>query len=272
MYKHPTLVQPRDPDPPPLHECQRLPLEGAVNFRDLGGYHTVDGRRLKRGRIFRSDHLSCLTPTDLSLLTRMRFKLVCDFRTVREEKNAPDLLPRDGSIRRVHLPVEVPGFDPALALDRVKAGETHWLRMEFFVDLYRRYLDEFAPVWGEVLGLAADPAHHPLVFHCTGGKDRTGICAALILLLLGVSEETVLLDHDLSNACNAPRLTPIYARFAALGVGAERVAPFLQAPAEPLAAMLRHLRQGYGSIEGYLLTKAGLQASTLKSLRTLLLA
>lgn len=265
-------MQSKAPNYRPHFGGQRLPLEGAVNFRDLGGYPTLDGRRLQPGRVFRSDHLSRLTPGDHALLSRMRFKLVCDFRSVREERDAPDRLPTDGSIRRLHLPVEVAGFDPATAYERVKAGDTQWLSMDFFIDLYRRYLDEFAPVWGEVLRLAADPVHHPLVFHCTGGKDRTGICAALLLLALGVSEETIHHDHDLSNACNTPRLAPLYASFAALGVGPERIAPFLQATAEPLAAMLQHLGQAHGSVDGYLQRRAGLTESTLRALRANLLA
>jgi protein-tyrosine phosphatase len=202
----------------------------------------------------------------------MGFKVACDFRTMLEERDAPDQLPGDGSILYRHLPVAVAGFDPALVFERLRAGDASWLSMDFFIELYRRYLDEFAPVWGEVIRLAADPAHHPMVFHCTGGKDRTGICAALILLILGVSEEQIHRDHDLSNRCNAPRLAPLYASFAALGVEAEQVAPFLQAPAAPLTAMLDHLRRTYGTVEGYLYNQAGVTLSTVERLRANLLA
>jgi protein-tyrosine phosphatase len=249
----------------------RLPLEGAVNFRDLGGYPTSDGRRLRKGMVFRSDHLSRLTPRDHQLLSRLRFKLVCDFRTVQEQRLAPDRLPEDGSCRLFHLPVQVSGFDPATVMDRLRAGDASWLTMDFMVELYRRYLDEFGPVWGQVLRLAAAPENLPLVFHCTGGKDRTGICAALLLLVLGVPEETVLHDHDRSNACNAERLPSIYAQFSALGITPQQSASYLQAPAEPLLAMLEHLRHAYGSADQYLRTKAGLTEGTLKILRARLL-
>ncbi len=257
-----TAVSPND---------QRLLLSGAVNFRDLGGYKTADYRRLKRGLVFRSDHLSRLSAGDQQLLRDLRFKVVCDLRTVREQQKAPDLLPEDGSIRLLSLPVQVKGFEPTTVMDRLRAGDDSWLSMDFFIELYKRYLDDFGPVWGKVLGLLTSSHNLPLVFHCTGGKDRTGICAALLLKVLGVQEETIFVDHDLSNVCNAERLQPIYARFAALGVGPKKAAPYLQAPREPLAAMFDHLKQNYGSIEDYLLTKAGLDRKTIEALQTGLL-
>lgn len=256
---------------PPSSDDRRLLLFGAVNFRDLGDYPTVDLRRVRRGLVFRSDHLSRLTADDQQMLHDLRFKMVCDLRTVREQQRAPDRLPPDGSIRLLSLPVQAEGFDPATAMDRLKAGDDAWLSMDFFIDLFRQYLDDFGPVWGRVIGLIASPSNLPLVFHCTGGKDRTGICAALLLMVLGVQEDSILSDHDLSNACNAERLQSIYAGFAALGIGPERAAPYLQAPREPLVALLEHLKKTYGSIEDYLMKKAGLDRKTLRALRTGLL-
>jgi protein-tyrosine phosphatase len=250
---------------------QRLPLAGAVNFRDLGGCLTADGRSVKRGLVFRSDHLSLLTTNDQHILRRLRLKVVCDFRTVREQRMAPDRLLPDGSIRLLSLPVQVEGFDPATAMDRLRANDRAWLAMDFFVELYRRFLDDFGPVWGKVLRLAASADNLPLVFHCTGGKDRTGICAALLLMALGVPEEAIFAGHDHSNICNAERLQSIYTEFAALGIGPEKAAPYLQAPVEPLAAMLTHLHTKYGTVEDYLRYKAGLDAATLAALQSGLL-
>jgi protein-tyrosine phosphatase len=250
---------------------QRLPLAGAVNFRDLGGYPAAGGRCVKRGLVFRSDHLSRLTKADQQILQRHRFKVVCDFRTVREQQMAPDHLLPDGSIRLVSLPVQAVGFDPATVMDRLRANDSAWLSMDFFSELYRRFLDDFGPVWGKVLRLVASSDNLPLVFHCTGGKDRTGICAALLLMALGVPEEAVFSGHDRSNHCNAERLQSIYAEFAALGIGPEKAAPYLQAPAEPLAAMLAHLHKTYGTVEEYLRNKAGLDEATLAALQSGLL-
>jgi protein-tyrosine phosphatase len=255
----------------PFPGDRRLPLTGATNFRDLGCYPTTEFRRVKKGLVFRSDHLSRLTAGDQQMLESLRFKLVCDLRTVREQQQAPDLLPVSDTMRLLSLPIEAKGFDPSTAIDRLQKGDDSWLAMDFFIELYRRYLDDFGPVWGKVLSLAASPSNLPLVFHCTGGKDRTGICAALLLKVLGVEEENIFLDHDLSNTCNAERLKPIYAKFAALGVGPEKAALYLQAPAEPLIAMFEHLKKKYGTTEDYLIRKAGLQQTTLMALRAGLL-
>ncbi len=254
------------------HPCpQRLPLSGAVNFRDLGGYRTIHKRQVKRGLVFRSDHLSRLTAEDQAMLQRLRFKVVCDLRTLQEQQQHPDLLPDDGSIRHLLLPVQAANFDPALAMARLRSGESDWLSLDFFISLYRQYLEDFGPTWGQILRLIAVPANLPLVFHCTGGKDRTGICATLLLLTLGVREEDIFRDHDLSNLCNAERLRPIYAGYAELGITPERAAPYLQAPREPLATMLAYLHQSYGTVDQYLLTKAGLDETTLAALRSNLL-
>ena len=247
-----------------------LPLQGAVNFRDLGGNETTELRCVKRGLVFRSDHLSRLSDGDQRILQRLGFKVVCDLRSSREQQRAPDRLPSNDSIRLLLLPVQDSIFDPATALERLKAGDDAWLSMDFLVGLYRRYLDEFGPVWGKVLGLAASVHNLPLVFHCTGGKDRTGICAALLLLALGVSEERILSDHVLSDACNGERLRPLYATFARLGVEPEKAAYHLSAPEEPLVGLFHHLKKRYGSIEDYLLGTAKMDRSVLKGLRSLL--
>jgi len=258
-------------DVPVLVDGRRLALSQAVNFRDIGGYHTIDSLTVSKGLVYRSDHLSRLTVEDQQLLQQLEIKVVCDLRTTREQKKSPDLLPTDGSIRLQSLPVEANNFDPAIVSDRLKAGDDAWLTMDFFIDLYRSYLDDFGPVWGEVLRLAAERHNLPMVFHCTGGKDRTGICAALLLKALGVSETDIIADHDLSNVYNAERLKPIYAKFAAMGIGYEKAAPYLQAPIEPLVAMLDHLKKSYGTIEDYLLTQAKLDKKTLRAIHSGLL-
>lgn len=103
--------------------------------------------------------------------------------------------------------------------------------------------------------MAGAAEHLPLVFHCTGGKDRTGVCSTLLLDLLEVKRETIFAEHLLSNVYNAERLEPIYAKFAKLGVSAEQADPYLQAPLEPLIDLFDYLRKKYGTIEDYLLTR-----------------
>jgi len=236
---------------------RRVPLEGSVNFRDLGGYETADGRRVKWGRMFRSDNLGRLTDPDVSVLRRLGIRLVCDFRTPAEAQKLPDRFPQGGESRCLHLPIQHGEFDPANTFERIKNGDIEWMTEEFMVKGYIKNIDNFAPVWSKFFNNLSDASKRPLVFHCTGGKDRAGIAAALILLTLGVPEQTVVEDHGLSNIYIAAVLERIYDTIRSHGVDPQQVAPYFTAPKNAILAAIRHLRQTYGSAAEYLINKAG---------------
>ena len=250
---------------------RRLPLEGTVNFRDLGGYETIDGRRVKWGRVFRSDHLSRLTNDDIAFLQWIKIQCVCDFRTSAEAHKRPDRFPGDGPGEHLHLPIDNLKFDPTTLFEKLKRGDTSWLTREFLIEGYILNVDSFAAVWGEVFRRLANPTHLPLVFHCTGGKDRAGTCAALILLALGVPEDTVKFDHGLSNIYIADVLDKIYAQFDAYGLEREKIAPYFTAPPYCIEALLAHLHKKYGSPIDYLKSKAGVTEEMLGRIREELL-
>lgn len=259
-----------DPCPSQI-DPRRLPLRGAVNFRDIGGNPAANNRLVKTGLVYRSDHLSLLSEDDLQILQRLNFKMVCDLRSMREQQRSPDILPEDGSVKLISLPVQSKIFDPATAMALLKSGDDTWLTLDFLCKLYLSYLDDFGSVWGKMFSFMASADNLPMVFHCTGGKDRTGVFAALLLKFLGVNEELIFSDHDLSNTFNAERLRPFYAKFADLGIGPEKAATYLQAPPEPLTAMFAHLKKRYGTVEDYLRTEANLDSVTLKALQDNLL-
>jgi len=250
---------------------RRLPLEGAVNFRDLGGYETLSGKRLKWGRVFRSDHLAGLTDRDLRFLKHMRIRSVCDFRTAAEARRRPDRFPGDGPAEYIHLPIDHLRFDPTTIFQKLKSGDTSWLTRDFLIDGYILNIEKSAPIWGEIFERLADQKQLPLVFHCTGGKDRTGTCAALILLSLGVSEKTVIDDHGLSNIYIRDVVNGIYAKFESAGIARQKIAPYFSAPRYCIEAMLKHLRQKYGSAVDYLKAKGGVTEKMLKRIRAHLL-
>jgi len=250
---------------------RRVPLDGAVNFRDLGGYETLDGRQVKWGQIFRSDSLARLTGRDQAVLKRMGIRLACDFRTPAEVNVAPDRLPDDGSVKYLHLPIIQDDFDSVSALKRMKKGDIRWLTRDFMVNGYIKNIDDFADKWGMVINHLAESDSLPLVFHCTGGKDRAGTCAALILLALGVPEETVIYDHGLSNEFIAKWLKKIYDYMRAFGINPEKVAPYFTAPREGMVSLLDHIRRAYGSATNYLKTKGGVRDETLSRLKQALL-
>jgi protein-tyrosine phosphatase len=250
---------------------RRVPLEGSVNFRDLGGYETSDGRRVKWGKVFRSDNLGRLTDRDVSFLQRMGIRMVCDFRTPAEVKKRPDRFPRKARGRYLHLPIQHGEFDPAGTFDRIKNGDIEWMTEEFMITGYLKNIDDVAPVWSRFFNTLADGSKRPLVFHCTGGKDRAGVCTALILLTLGVPEETVIDDHGRSNLYIAAVLERIYDQIRSYGVDPNQMVPYFTAPRNAIVAVVRHIRRTYGSAVDYLVNKAGVDEKLLEQLKTDLL-
>ena len=250
---------------------RRLPLEGTVNFRDLGGYETTAGQRIKWGKVFRSDHLSRLTDRDIRFLQQMKIQCVCDFRTSAEVQKRPDRFPGDGPGVYLHLPIDNLKFNPTTLFEKLKRGDTSWLTREFLIDGYILNIEKFAPIWGEVFRRLADPDKLALVFHCTGGKDRAGTCAALVLLALGIPEETVIRDHGLSNIFIADVLDKIYAQFESSGIDRNKIAPYFTAPQYCIEALLHHVHEKYGSAADYLTSKAGISEKMLEKVKDHLL-
>ena len=246
---------------------RRVQLEGGVNFRDLGGYQAVDGRRVKWGQVFRSDNLGRITDRDVIYLQKMGIRLVCDFRTPAEIKKLPDRYPQGDHGKSLKLPIRHGESDPANAFDRIKKGDIDWMTEEFMIKGYIKNIEEFAPLWASFFNNLAKRSNRPLVFHCTGGKDRAGVGAALILLVLGVPEETVIRDHGLSNLYIAAVLESIYDRIRSLGVDPEEVSAYFSAPKNAIVSVLKHLDKTYGSAANYLINKAGVDETLLIQLK-----
>jgi protein-tyrosine phosphatase len=170
-------------------------LEGSPNFRDLGGNRTTDGQVVRRGLLFRSGHLAQLTDSDLVTLGRLRITTVVDFRPDHEiEMFGADRI--DGAIPRVSIPIGDHPDTPAF-YESIKAGD--FTTLHDLADASRTMIRENAAQFAELLHLLIESNNLPLIFHCIGGKDRTGVATALILSLLGVPWETVRSDYLQSN-------------------------------------------------------------------------
>ncbi|MBT7044080.1 MAG: tyrosine-protein phosphatase [Gammaproteobacteria bacterium] len=246
---------------------RRVELKGSINFRDLGGYENKYGRRVKWGEAFRADHLSRLTENDQTIISKMGIKTIYDFRTPQEVERQPNLLPEDNSIEYINLPIVHGEFDPAAAMKSMWKGDISWLTKDFMLVRYRKKIDDFAYVWGDYFNRLAKPENRPVVFHCTAGKDRTGACAALTLLALGVSEELVIYDFDLSNKYNEKVVDMLNEKVRELGINPDDVAPYFTAQREAIVSMIEHIRVTYGSTEDYLIKKAGVSKETLERIR-----
>jgi len=243
-------------------------LPGGVNFRDLGGYGTHSGRLVRWGQVYRAGSLADLDDDDVTALDALGLRLACDLRSPDEVARHPDRLP--GHTAYDHRPIvgEVSRLRRVVTLYRKR----HRVQ-ELLEEVYRVMLDQNGPTFAAVLRLAADPANRPLVIHCTAGKDRTGLASALLLLALGVPEETVVADYTLSNLAFdvlAGRMRPEMSRLYAFGFGEVQLRPFLLAEARTLRGALAYLRRRYGSLDWYL-QRSGLTSGDLERLRTELL-
>lgn len=169
-----------------------LPISGGFNFRDLGGYKNIHGQSTTWGRLFRSDDLMTLTRQDLDYLSSIPIRTVVDFRTEPERNRCPDLLP--GSVNRhVFLPIK-PGSIELEEFQRIHGPDQARLVM---LKVYEQFInDEITKdAYRAFFALVQDESNLPVLFHCSAGKDRTGLAAAFILFSLAVDKLTVMEDY-----------------------------------------------------------------------------
>jgi len=242
-------------------------VEGCPNLRDLGGYEATDGRRVKWGRIFRSSNLGRLTDKGLDQIKQLGIRLVCDFRTEAEAAKLPNRFPDSEAVGYVRLPIQHGEFEPTFVFDRIKNGDYSWISEDFMIQGYIESVERHPDVWARFFTLLSDPGRRPLLFHCTGGKDRTGAAAALILLALGVPEEAVVGDYGLSDGYNADVRQTIYDHLRPFGVDISKVEPYFTAPESRIRALLKYVDERYGSAVAYLNKKAGVSEALLNRLK-----
>ena len=174
--------------------ARHLSLQGASNFRDLGGYPTADGRTTRWRQIFRSNHLGQLTAADIEIVRALGVRSAFDFRGL--EERAAGVCVVDEIVVR-SLPVE-PTVVASLRAELARGTLTGPVALEIMRESYRNYVRHNTHSFRNLFGhLLEDSA--PLVIHCTAGKDRTGFASALILHALGVPDDVIAEDYLLTN-------------------------------------------------------------------------
>jgi protein-tyrosine phosphatase len=241
-----------------------IPLTACFNFRDLGGLETVDGRRVRSGVLYRADALHRLTPDDLDVLRRLGLRTVIDLRTQGE-------LDRHGRIALADLDEVVHHHlsmvDQIWSADDMPSDDDA-PTPQAFGEGYLRMLDGGGAATATAIRLLADGETLPAVFHCTAGKDRTGVLAALVLGQLGVPDAAIAEDYALTE--RAVDGTRAWLEVNDPGVLGALPAWAWQAPAATMLAFLAQVRAEHGSISG-LLTALGVSQATLDALDAVLL-
>ena len=252
---------------------RHLPLDGAANARDLGGYQTRDGRRVRWGVLYRSDALGELSDDDLVYLERLDLRRVVDFRSELERDREPDRLP--SSVESTWQPIAGEGLDPRELQDQLMSGDvSEDQAADWLIQGNRAFVTEFAPVYARFLRELAEPEATPTLFHCTAGKDRAGFAAALVLLSLDVPRETVMRDYLLTNQYLEPktqRMLRVIRVASLFRADPDDVRPLFEARPSYLEAAFATIDAEYGGVDRYLREGLGIDDATLARLRTQLL-
>jgi len=228
--------------PSPATPDRHVELSGCCNFRDLGGYPTRDGRRTAWQRVFRADGLTNLTDDDLVVLEGIGIATVIDLRTDLETETRGRFPEHVEHIAYHHLPLTdtLPGEEQA----------PDWGDPAFVAERYRHMLADGAAPLSRAVGILADEANLPAVFHCSVGKDRTGVLAAVVLGLLGVPDDVIAQDYALSGAAMVRVLGRLEREYPGAHEIIDRYRPvILSADPASMRGLLDAIRAEYGSFE-----------------------
>ena len=171
-----------------------------MNFRELGGYLTRDGRHVKHGIFYRCGTLGDMNEQELAEISRLGIRSIFDFRSEKEVENKPDPEIKGARYFHVSAITDEAGNEVDLSPKGMEQSEERFYSPEahamFLENFYGRM--PFSPAY-KVMFREIQNGQAPILFHCSAGKDRTGIGAALILLALNVYEDTILADYMKTN-------------------------------------------------------------------------
>lgn len=239
---------------------RHLPMEGTPNFRDLGGIINKDGKQIYWGQFFRSGSLESLTDNDLIYFKELGIKKVIDLRSHHEVEAAPDRLP-DSTIHWQQVLIMNPSDMKSVMTEGVKL--TPKMATQFLVESNKNFIiniKRFQPIIDALMG------EEPFLFHCTAGKDRTGMSAALILMVLNVDRDIIMSDYLLSNTYTIPYYRANEKKMQMLAFEDDLVEELGGVKREYLQAAFNAIDSIYGSSEAMLEKEFGITPEIQKEL------
>lgn len=230
-------------------------MEGAYNFRDTGGYKTTDGKEVILGKVYRSDAIDKLSDKDLKTFKDRKISSVVDFRGVEEAKKAPDRLPQNTT----YLLCPAGSNNLPTAQDMAKLLKDK----NFLFDMYGEgglpyFGERYRALFVQLLTLPPDEA---LLFHCTGGRDRTGMATALLLNILGVPQDVIEKDYVASNFYLAknPTMKNMYSGLSKMaGMSEAEIKQQMELRPELIRNFFGAISKKYGSVENFFQVEMGI--------------
>lgn len=272
---------------PEVWAQQFLPVSGIVNARDLGGYKMENGQFIRKEALLRSAHLADATSADVSYLSQLPVELVADFRMDLEKTGKMDKI--ISGARYANFPINAAGPATSHASEKDKKRMSRKKSFNIkriilfaaFNDQAKKIARDMYPTimnYPDCQGQMSAFLHEvvksgdngAILFHCTQGKDRTGVASALLLAALGASRETIVADFDVTNHIYAKDVKRFTRLVKLLGGKEEEVAvvkAFLGANTENFIKTLDQIEAKYGSLIGYLKGPMGLTDQDLETLR-----
>lgn len=236
---------------------RRVRLGGPLNFRDVGGYATATGGVVRWRRVYRSDTLCHVTAADVEhLVDELGLLTIIDLRTATELEREGRGALAASNVDYHHIPIFDETQDIAGLIDRP------------LYEMYLSMLRNAGARIGAVVRVIAEAGNHPVVFHCAAGKDRTGLVAAVLLSLLGVSDDDVVADYVLTDDIMDEMRARARARAQAAGRPLRDVpAHVVRAEVPTMRRLLQMVRDEYGSVRDYL-KQHGIADDTIEVLRS----
>jgi protein-tyrosine phosphatase len=232
-------------------------MDSINNFRDFGGYRTGNGTRIKKGLLYRSGDLSRATNADLERIASLGIKTVCDLRSEGERVHEPDRVPIAKPFTFFNIPmrpiVDYHGRSLSRLFSLMFGSERKRDYVAESYQAYREYATRYLPQLKALFERISDPENLPLLIHCSAGKDRTGVVASLIQLVLGVPIETAMEDYLKTNGNLSAYTEDVFRRLSKLGyfgVPWKRLyVPLFDARADFLNAALEQVKKEFGAVD-----------------------
>lgn len=258
----------------PASRSRRLSFSGAKNFRDLGGYSTVDGRTVRWEVLYRSDGLHKLTASDLRQVSALTLDRVIDFRAEHEVEREPDRLPVELAGREIKIPI----LDSSTRVwhdsrDEFMKNLKNIDAADYLIQTNIELATIFTPQMKQFVGELMSANGKPVLYHCAAGKDRTGFASAILLRMLGVPHDVVMRDYLLTNQYFLPQYTRSLnlVRFLKGKAFAYSIHAFMEARPEYLEAAFDSIHRQYGSFEDYVYKALDLTRHDTEHLRAIYL-